>query len=180
SGESFNEISLDRETGRPPNPMVNAGALATHDLVEGTGDARDRRVQDFLSRAAGRDLSVDEKVFASERKSAHRNLALAHLLAAAGHLQGDPEDVVDGYLRQCAIQVTVRDLAAMASTLANGGIQPETGEQVMEQWVARQVLSVMATCGMYDSAGDWMSTVGLPAKSGISGGIIGVLPGQVG
>lgn len=154
--------------------MINAGAIATHGLV-GSFD----RFADFASRLAGRELVVDEAVFASEMGSTHRNLALAHLMAAYGLIE-DPVSTVEGYVRQCSLTVDVRDLATMAATLANGGVQPGTGERLMSERTARQVLSVMTTCGMYDAAGDWLSTVGIPAKSGVSGGIIGVLPGQVG
>jgi len=174
SGEAFNEISLDPGTGHPRNPMINAGAIATHALV-GSFDG----FADFASRLAGRRLEVDEAVFASELATTHRNLALAHLMAAYGIVE-DPVGAVHGYVRQCSLSVDVTDLATMAATLANGGVQPHTGEVLMSESTARQVLSVMTTCGMYDAAGDWLSTVGIPAKSGVSGGIIGVLPGQVG
>ncbi|MET1133951.1 MAG: glutaminase A, partial [Aeromicrobium sp.] len=174
SGEAFNEISLDSQTGRPHNPMINAGAIATAALI-GSFD----RFAEFASQLAGRDLEVDEEVLEAEQADAHRNLALAHLLAAYEIIE-DPVDAVERYLRQCALSVDVRDLATMASVLANGGVHPDSGERLMAERTARQVLSVMATCGMYDDAGDWLSSVGIPAKSGVSGGIIGVLPGQVG
>lgn len=180
SGEAFNEISLDRITGRPRNPMINAGAIATRSLIRGEeGISASDRVVEFLSAAAGRELSVDQEVFEAEVETGHRNLALGHLLAAHGILD-DPVAAFRGYVRQCAVEVTVSDIATMAATLANGGVQPVTGERIMAPRTARQVLSVMATCGMYDDSGAWLSTVGIPAKSGVSGGIIGVLPGQVG
>lgn len=174
SGEAFNEISLDRETGSPRNPMINAGAIATHALI-GSFD----EFADFASRLAGRTLAVNESVFESEMATTHRNLALAHLMAAFGIVE-DPVAAVRGYVRQCSLEVDVADIAVMAATLANGGVHPRTGDVLMSEATSRQVLSVMATCGMYDAAGDWLSTVGIPAKSGVSGGIIGVLPGQVG
>lgn len=174
SGEAFNEISVDSETGRPHNAMINAGAIATAGLVGSF-----ERFAEFASKLAGRELELDEAVYESEMGSVHRNLALAHLMAAYGVVE-DPVDAVERYVRQCSLAVDVRDLSRMAATLANGGVQPETGERLMAEATARQVLSVMATCGMYDAAGDWLSTVGIPAKSGVSGGIIGVLPGQVG
>lgn len=174
SGEAFNEISVDPESGRPQNAMINAGAIATAGLVGSF-----ERFADFAAKLAGRDLEVDEAVYESEMGSIHRNLALAHLMAAYGIVK-DPVEAVERYVRQCSLTVDVRDLSRMAATLANGGVQPESGERLMTEATARQVLSVMTTCGMYDSAGDWLSTVGIPAKSGVSGGIIGVLPGQVG
>ena len=181
SGEAFNEISLDRESGRPRNAMINAGALLTHSLVDGEdAAARSQRVLAGFSRFAGRDLVVDESAFSSEFASAHRNLGMAHLLKASGVLECDPVEVVEGYTRQCSITVSCRDLAMMAATLANAGTHPLTQERLLSRPVVRQVMSVMMTCGMYDAAGDWMTDVGIPAKSGVSGGVIGALPGQVG
>lgn len=180
SGDAFNEISLERETGRPRNPMINAGAIAAHALVEGEhADARTERILDLYSRLAGRRLSIAEDVFESELSSADRNMALAYMLRTVGTLDADPADVVRGYTRQCSVSVTVRDLARMASVLAAGGRAPD-GDQIIDPVVNRQVLSVMTTCGMYDSAGDWLTSVGIPAKSGVAGGLMGVLPGQVG
>ena len=167
SGEPFNEISLEDSSGRPLNPMINAGAITTHSLVgtETMNPAeRMERVISGLSAFAGRSLDVDEAVYSSEIEHAHRNLAIAHMLRT----------------RQCSLLVTVQDLAMMAATLANYGIQPVTGEQVVPKTVVRQVLSVMFTCGMYNAAGDWATQVGIPAKSGVGGGIIGAVPGQLG
>ncbi|NJQ02054.1 glutaminase [Streptomyces zingiberis] len=183
SGEAFNEISLESDTGRPRNPMINAGAITTHALAgsEGMNPAeRLERVVQGLSAFAGRRLAVDESVYASEMEHAHRNLAIAHMLRSHGILAEDPTAVVDGYTRQCSLLVTTRDLAMMAATLANRGVNPLSGEQVIREPVVRQVLSVMSTCGMYDAAGDWATQVGIPAKSGVAGGLIGALPGQIG
>ncbi|WP_251048701.1 glutaminase [Microbacterium sp. ISL-103] len=180
SGDAFNEISLERETGRPRNPMINAGALASHALVRGEkADDRVERILDLYSRLAGRELSIAEDVFESELSAADRNMALAYMLRTVGTLDADPADVVRGYTRQCSVSVTVRDLARMGSVLAAGGRTPD-GDQVIDPAINRQVLSVMTTCGMYDSAGDWLTSVGIPAKSGVAGGLMGVLPGQVG
>ncbi|MDP3970035.1 MAG: glutaminase [Nocardioides sp.] len=183
SGEAFNEVSLEADSGRPLNPMINAGALTTHTLVGAPDldeEARFERILAGLSAFAGRDLAVDEEIWQAELEVAHRNHAIAYMLRGHGVFALDPREVVRGYIRQCAVLVTVKDLAAMAATLANGGVQPFTGERIVSREVGRQVLSVMATSGMYDSAGDWLSTVGIPAKSGVSGGLIGALPGQVG
>ncbi|GAA2677337.1 glutaminase [Streptomyces aculeolatus] len=183
SGEAFNEISLESDTGRPRNPMINAGAITTHSLA-GTPDMspaeRVERVVDGLSAFAGRPLGIDEAVCVSEMEHAHRNLAIAHMLRSHSVLTEDPRAVVDGYTRQCAVLVTARDLAMMAATLANRGVNPLSGRQVVGERVVRQVLSVMSTCGMYDAAGDWATQVGIPAKSGVAGGLIGALPGQIG
>ena len=183
SGEAFNEISLESGSGRPLNPMINAGAITTHSLVgaaELDPTERLERVVAGLSAFAGRRLEVDEAVCTSELEHAHRNLAIAHMLRSHGILDEDATAVVAGYTRQCSLLVTARDLALMAATLANRGVNPRSGEQVVPGPVVRQVLSVMATCGMYDAAGDWATQVGIPAKSGVAGGLIGALPGQIG
>lgn len=183
SGEAFNEISLEVGSGRPLNPMINAGAITTHSLAGPHGsDPAERleRVVAGLSAFAGRRLQIDDSVCTSELEHAHRNLAIAHMLRSHGILDEDPTVVVGGYTRQCSLLVTARDLALMAATLANRGINPHSGERVVPEPVVRQVLSVMATCGMYDAAGDWATQVGIPAKSGVAGGLIGALPGQIG
>ena len=183
SGEAFNQISLESDTGRPYNPMINAGAITVHALAgspELTPVERVERVVQGLSAFAGRRLTMDEAVCASELEHAHRNLAIAHMLRSHDILTEDPRSVVDGYTRQCSVLVTTRDLAVMAATLANRGINPLSGERVIPEPVVRQVLSVMSTCGMYDAAGDWATQVGIPAKSGVAGGLIGALPGQIG
>ncbi|WP_419664961.1 glutaminase [Streptomyces sp. 2-1] len=183
SGEAFNEISLESDTGRPLNPMINAGAITVHSMA-GAEDLnpteRVERVLHGLSAFAGRRLKMDEAVCASEMENAHHNLAIAHMLRSHNVLTKDPRAVVDGYTRQCSVLVTTRDLAMMAATLANRGINPLSGEQVVAEPVVRQVLSVMFSCGMYDAAGDWTTQVGIPAKSGVAGGLIGALPGQIG
>ncbi|MBT3150124.1 glutaminase [Streptomyces sp. CHD11] len=183
SGEAFNEISLESDTGRPLNPMINAGAITVHSLA-GTEDLkpseRVERVLHGLSAFAGRRLKTDEAVCVSEMEHAHRNLAIAHMLRNHNVLTEDPRVIVDGYTRQCSVLVTTRDLAMMAATLANRGTNPLSGEQVVPEPVVRHVLSVMFSCGMYDAAGDWATQVGIPAKSGVAGGLIGALPGQIG
>ncbi|WP_063770745.1 glutaminase A [Streptacidiphilus carbonis] len=181
SGEAFNAISLDEVTGRPANPMINAGAIAVTALVPATGPGeRFARILDCLGRFAGRRLDVDEAVHRSEAETGDRNRALAYLMRGTGALRGDPAEAVDTYFRQCAVRATVEDLAVMAATLGNGGVNPVTGEAVVPEPVAVQVLAVMATCGMYDGAGEWMLRVGLPAKSGVSGGLVAVAPARFG
>lgn len=181
SGEAFNQISLDADSKRPKNPMINSGVITTHALIPiQKGQQRAERLREFLSRLAGRELQFDLKVYESEIQTAFRNLSIAYMLRTVGILEQDPLEIVHGYVKQCAILVSVKDLARISSVLANGGVEPKTGERLLDRAVVRQVLSVMMTCGMYDSAGDWLTTVGIPAKSGVAGGIIGVLPGQVG
>lgn len=181
SGDAFNAISLERDTGRPANPMINAGAIATTNLVPADDpEQRFARVLEGLSAFAGRRLEVDEEVYRSESASGDRNRALAYLMHAAGSLRNEPGAAVETYFRQCAVRVDTVDLGVMAATLATGGVNPVTGRMVVPEPVAVQVLSVMATCGMYDAAGDWLVRVGLPAKSGVSGGLAAASPGRFG
>ncbi len=181
SGEAFNAISLEPVTGRPRNPMINAGAIATASLVRGAStDEQLERVNATLSAFAGRPLEMDSSVYQSERATGHRNRAIAYLLRNADILGDDVDAVLDRYFMQCSMLVTARDLALMAATLAAGGRHPVTDEQVIAFDHVQRVLSVMSTCGMYDYAGSWLYRVGMPAKSGVSGGIVAVLPGQLG
>ncbi|KAL2204487.1 glutaminase [Sarocladium strictum] len=183
SGDAFNQLSLHKGSNRPMNPMINAGAITAHSLVVGpnaTSEERTERILKALSKLAGRELHVDEEVYEAELRDGDRNLGIGHMLKAAGIISCNPREVVKGYIRQCSINVNVRDLAMMAATLCNAGVHPVTGESIIPQRSVRQVLSVMTTCGMYDAAGDWVSNVGIPAKSGVAGGILGALPGQVG
>ncbi len=183
SGDPFNDISLEAGSGRAANALVNAGALAAHALV---GDERDDEVSRFehiralFSRMFGREVEVDEEIADIEARSAHRNLALAHLLAEQGTLADDPHEVVAGYGRQCAVRVDVRELAHLAAMFANGGVRPGTDERILGRKAVRYANSVMFTCGMYDAAGDWVYQVGLPAKSGVSGCLFAVVPGRFG
>lgn len=183
SGEAFNELSLEEDSHRPDNAMINAGALAVHQLLVGPYAGRQERIDrvvSLMSALAGRRLRIDHPTYESEMATADRNLALAHMLRSHGILHDRAEDVVAGYVAQCAVRVNVRDLAVMGACLASGGVHPVTGERVLDSRVTRQVLSVMSASGMYDAAGEWMTDVGIPAKSGVAGGVMGALPGQVG
>jgi glutaminase len=181
SGEAFNEISVDQTTKIPKNPMINAGAIAAVSLVPAASpDERFAMISEFYSAFAGRRLELDPEVYASEKATGSRNRAIGYMLASFGVLDDDPDDVLDVYYRQCSLNVTSTDLARMAATLARGGVNPQTGRRVTHPNVVKRTLSVMVTCGMYDAAGDWVSAVGMPAKSGVGGGIVAVLPGQLG
>jgi len=181
SGEPFNEISLDPRTERPRNPMINAGAITAASLVAGPDlDTRFERIRAAYSRYAGRDLTFNRSVYESESRTGHRNRAIGHMLRSFDIITGDPDEAVDLYFRQCSVDVTCRDLSVMAATMANNGVNPVTRETVLDPALVERVLSVMSTCGMYDAAGKWVYEVGLPAKSGVGGGIIAVLPGQIG
>jgi glutaminase len=163
------------------NPMVNAGALATTSLVPGdTADEKFARIAAALSRFAGRPLDVDEEVYESEVTTNFRNRGIAHLLNGYGRMYADPELATDVYTKQCALRVTARDLAIMGATLADGGVNPMTGERAVDADCCRRVLAVLATAGLYERSGDWLYDVGLPGKSGVSGGLVTVSPGKGG
>ena len=180
SGEAFNSIRL-RTDNRPFNPMVNAGAIACSGLIyDAEGDNAFGRILATLSRFAGRELDIDQAVFASERATGDRNRAIAYLLRNYAVIKGDVDAVLDVYFRQCSVLVTARDIAVMAATLANRGRNPLSGEQVISPYAVARTLSVMTSSGMYDYAGEWIYRVGIPAKSGVGGGIIAALPSQLG
>jgi len=180
SGDAFNSIRLSADN-RPFNPMVNSGAIACSALIhEAHGQKAADYIRHMLGRFAGRDLDVDESVFKSERLTGDRNRAISYLLRNYGIIKGDVSEVLDVYFRQCSVLVTARDLALMAATLANGGINPSTGERVLSPYTVSRTLSVMTSSGMYDYAGEWIYRVGIPAKSGVGGGILAALPTQFG
>ena len=181
SGDAFNSISLHPQTGAPLNPMINAGAIASTSLVNGdTPEAQWQRIESALAAYMGRDISVDELVYRSESETGFRNRAIAWMLKNFGITDGEPMASLENYFRQCSILVNCRDLAYMAATLANGGVHPLSGTRALPAEHVERVLSVMATCGMYDYAGSWLYEVGIPAKSGVGGGIIAALPGRFG
>lgn len=180
SGELYNEISLNPTTHRPRNPMINAGALVAASLIGGANPAEQaERIRSVYSSYAGRELTLDEDIFASQVESGHRNRAIGHMLREFEILEGDPNEAHEVYLRACSTMVECRDLSMMGATWANGGVQPVTGERVLSPELTERVLSVMAMCGMYDAAGAWFAKVGMAAKSGVGGGIVAVLPGQL-
>ena len=181
SGEAFNAISLRPQTGAPLNPLINAGAIAACGLVRGEGvGGKIGRIVAAFSRYAGRDLDVDESVYRSESETGHRNRAIGWMLRNFSILSAEPTATLETYFRQCSIRVTCRDLALIGATLANGGVNPVTGTRAIAETYVDNVLSVMATCGMYDFSGEWLYGTGLPAKSGVGGGIIAVQPGRLG
>jgi glutaminase len=182
SGDAFHTISFDERRHIPHNPMVNAGALATTDLVKGADvEERLERIVDLLRRCAANEaLEVDYDLFELEMASADRNRATAYLMRSEGMIGDDVEGTLALYLKQCSVRVTARDLAVMAATFANGCVNPVSREQVLPRSVARDLLTVMYTCGMYDFAGEWAYDVGVPAKSGVSGGILAAIPGKLG
>lgn len=181
TGDAFNAIILDEQSKRPYNPMVNAGAIATTSLIKGSGPTeRLNRMLDMFRRYIGRDVFVDISVFTSERSTGHRNRAMAHLMLNFGMIDRNIEESLDLYFQQCAVMVNCQDLAVMAATLANKGMNPITKEQAVDKRYIKDILSVMYTCGMYNFAGEWAYKIGIPAKSGICGGIIAVVPNKMG
>lgn len=181
TGEAFNSIIELEEDHLPYNPMINSGAIAMSALLhhadpEGAPDQVMAMFGTYLGRAAALHPAAD----VAQLGGGHRNRAIAHLLRHFEVIGDDIEGALELYGRQCVVGVSTRDLALMAATLANGGVQPVTGERAIERGHLRDVLTLMYTCGMYDSSGSWAYTVGLPAKSGVSGGIVAVVPGKMG
>jgi glutaminase len=180
SGDPFNSIRLNVDN-HPFNPMVNAGAITCSGLIhEAKGDGAFEYICQALGRFAGRELGIDEAVYASESATGDRNRAIGYLLRNSGVIQDDVGAMLEVYFRQCSVLVTARDIAVMAATLANRGINPVTGEQVMTPYAISRALSVMTSSGMYDYAGEWIYRVGIPAKSGVGGGILAALPARLG
>lgn len=181
TGEGFNSIVLDEQTNRPYNPMVNAGAIATTDLIKGNGATeRLKRMLEMFRRYTGRTPDINVPVFLSERSTGNRNRAIAYLMLNFGMVTDRIEETLDLYFQQCSIMVNAHDLAMMAATLANGGINPITGERAIDERYVQDVISVMLTCGMYNYSGEWVYRVGMPAKSGVGGGITAVVPAKLG
>ena len=182
TGLPFNSVmAVELSTSRLTNPMVNSGAIAATSLVPGaTAAEKWRRIHEGLSRFAGRALSLNEAVYASASATNYRNQGIARLLWSYGRLYFDSAETVDLYTRQCSLEVTARDLAVMGATLADGGVNPLTGDRVIDADHCQHVLAVMATAGLYETSGDWLYDIGLPGKSGVGGGIVTVAPGKGG
>jgi glutaminase len=182
TGQVFNSIvAVEQYQGAEMNPLVNAGAIASTSMVQ--GGSREEiwgKILDYYSAFAGRQLKVNKEVFDSESATNQRNQAIAQLMYAYGRIKRDPAQATDIYTEQCSVNVNARDLAVMAATLANGGRNPLTGKQVAKSENVPEILAVMATAGLYDDSGKWLYATGLPAKSGVGGGIIAVSPGKFG
>ena len=182
TGRPFNSLAPVQEAaGGRTNPMVNSGAIATTSLTPGgTVEQRWEALVDGLSRFASRPLELDVPTFDSASRSNETNRSIAALLGQLGGISGDPAEAVDLYTRQSCLSVTADDLAVMGATLADGGVNPVTGTRVVDVEACRATLAVMATAGLYETSGSWLFTVGLPAKSGIGGGIVTAAPGKGG
>lgn len=182
TGEAFNSIiELEEKSHRPFNPMINSGAIATTSLIPGRSSLEKfQMIQAHFESYVNRKLQVNESVFFSEKGTAHRNRAISYLMKYFGVLEEDIEETLDVYFQQCSLELNSLDLGMMAATLANRGQQPKSQKKVLAPSDATRVLSLMFTCGMYDSAGEWAFEVGLPAKSGVSGALFAVAPGKLG
>ncbi len=182
TGQVFNSIvAVEQYKGAEMNPLVNAGAITTTSMVKGTSYAEIwNKIIAYYGDFAGRALGVNEEVYKSEAETNQRNQAIAQLMYAYGHIKDNPAQATDIYTKQCAVSVNTKDLAVMAATLANGGKNPVTKKQALRVEYVPEVLAVMATAGLYDDSGKWLFATGLPAKSGVGGGIIAVSPGKFG
>src|SRR5262247_2772943 len=182
TGQVFNSIvAVEQYKGSEMNAMVNPGAITATSMI--SGGSRDEiwnKIIAWYSDFAGRPLAVNQEVFKSEAETNQRNQAIAMLMYAYGHIKDNPLQACDIYTEQCAVNVNAKDLAMMAATLANGGKNPVTHKQCMKSENVPEVLAVMATAGLYDDSGKWLYHTGLPAKSGVGGGILAVSPGKFG
>lgn len=182
TGLPFNSVlAIELEKGRTVNPFVNAGAIATNSLVKAkTSDEKWKRIMDYFNRFAGRELKVIDELYKSESATNQHNQAIAKLLESYGRIYDDPAVSVELYTRQCSLGIDTRDLAVMAATLANYGVNPLTKDWLVDPDYVPEILAIMSTTGLYDNTGEWLFYVGLPAKSGVGGGIMAVVPGVMG
>ncbi len=182
TGRAFNSLEgIERGPGGQTNPMVNSGAIATTSLVPGGGfEEKWKFIHEGLSKFAGRELPLNDEVYVSASETNFRNQSIARMLQSFGRIYIEPAQAVDLYTKQCALNVSARDLAVMGATLADGGVNPITRERVVDASVCHYALAVMATAGLYETSGDWLFDIGLPGKSGIGGGIVTVSPGKGG
>ncbi|SHJ69477.1 L-glutaminase [Hathewaya proteolytica DSM 3090] len=181
---SFNSITnLEvHDHNKPLNPMINAGAICVVSLIEGkTAEEKFNRIINFTRKLTGNpDININEEVYRSEKSTGNRNRALAYYMKSTGVMEGDVEEVLDVYFRQCSMEVTCKDIARIGATLANDGVMPWNNERIISRTVARIIKTIMVTCGMYDASGDFAVHIGIPAKSGVGGGIFAAVPRRMG
>jgi glutaminase len=182
SGNPFNSlVQLEREQGKPRNPFINAGALVVTDMLFARHERADNALLDFTRKLANNPaIRIDEKVAASERATSDRNAAMAHFIKSFGNLEHSVDAVLDAYCKHCAIEMSCVDLARAVTFLANHGVIPWSNEAILDKSSAKRINALMLTCGTYDAAGDFAFRVGLPAKSGVGGGIVALMPGECG
>lgn len=184
TADAFNSI-VNLETKnpqRPLNPMINSGAIAVVSMIKGdTSDKIFKRVLDFTKVITGNEgLEINEKVYLSEKATGNRNRALAYFMKSTGVIEGDVEQVLDVYFKQCSIEVSCKDIARIGAMLASGGTLPWSGQRVISPETARIIKTIMVTCGMYDASGEFAVDIGIPAKSGVGGGILAAVPDRMG
>lgn len=181
TGEAFNSIrAIEEGDGRADNPFVNAGAIATVSLIEASSaEERWQKIIDYYSDFAGEELTVLQDIYESEAADNFRNRGIAHILYNSKNLHCEPLEATDVYTMQCSVGVTAKQLAVMGSVLANGGVNPITGERCLDAEYIPKVLAMMTMAGFYDGAGVWAWNAGLPAKTGVGGGIVAVVPGKM-
>ena len=185
TGDPFNSLvrlETFTEWKKPFNPMINAGAIAITSLFEGKdNEEKLNKVLDFVRLLADNPhIKVNEDVYMSEKRTGHKNRAMAHYLKDLGVIEGDAEEVLDLYFKHCSIEASTEDLANIASVLACGGINIKRGERIIPRRISQIVNTLMTTCGMYDESGEFAVNVGFPSKSGVGGGILSVIPGKMG
>jgi glutaminase len=182
SGNAFNSlVQLEYESGVPRNPFINAGALVVTDILSERFVQAETALIQFIRRLCDNpSIDYSRRVARSEREHASRNQAMAHFMKSFGNFRNPVDTVIDAYCRQCAIEMSCVDLARAVTFLANGGVVPWTGERIFDPTSAKRLSALMLTCGTYDAAGDFVYRVGLPAKSGVGGGIVALLPGEIG
>ncbi|MGL5313546.1 MAG: glutaminase A [Peptostreptococcaceae bacterium] len=184
SGDPFNSIMKleTNDTKKPSNPMINAGAIVTTSLIKGnTPEEKEERMLKFFRKLANNEsLGINYEVYKSEKMTGDRNRAMAYLLKNDGFIQGEVEEVLDLYFKQCSIEIDVVDLARIGINLAMYGIDVESGDRLISERVSRMVKTFMITCGMYDASGEFAIKVGIPAKSGVGGGIMASVPNTMG
>lgn len=184
TGDSFNSIvSLERKPSKKPfNPMVNSGAILTTSLIEGSSEEEKfKKILEFTRKVTGNDkIELNEEVYLSEKETGDRNRALAYFMKSNGVIEGNIDDIVDLYFKQCSLEVNARDLARLGAMLANDGVLPWSGERVISREICRIIKTIMVTCGMYDDSGKFAVHIGIPAKSGVGGGIMAAVPRRMG
>ncbi|CAN5127344.1 glutaminase [soil metagenome] len=180
SGDPFNSlVQLEHEKGKPRNPFINAGALVVADVLLGCSQDPGADLLQFISDLAGEEIGLDQEIMTSEAETGYRNRAVTNLMKSFGNIESEPDAVLELYVEQCAVSMTATQLARAMSFLANDGVDPHTDRVVLELEQARRVNALMLTCGTYDSAGEFAFRVGIPCKSGVGGGIVGVIPHQL-
>ncbi|MGL4740065.1 MAG: glutaminase A [Sarcina sp.] len=184
TGDRFNSIvNLEiRDKDKPYNPMVNSGAIVTTSLIGGdTKEEKFERLLDFTRKVTGNpNVGINEEVYKSELETGDRNRALGYFLKSSGFLEGNVDDVLELYFKQCSLEVNTEDLAKFGAMLANDGILPWSGEKVISRDICRIIKTIMVTCGMYDDSGKFAVHIGIPAKSGVGGGILASVPRRMG